>query len=333
MDSSRPLRGAYRRTRRVSATGLAVVALVAVVLVALERVASPAAQALAAIALPLAVTTGIVILAGVMLVVSPVSPVLPAQRGEAPLLARPRLPATRHDAPFLVVVGVAPKCGASTLAVNLALLVATEGRPSGGRAHRPRPLCLTAGSAAPDRLELDSNALDTYLAGHPTAARDDVVESMVRHASGAEFLACGESQPNAFQLRQMLPVLRRYYQCIVLDAWRDDQWTTDAAIDLADAVLLVSAGHDTAALSRWAERIWLRGGEDKTILVVNRRRAFEARPPTFGFQYTLELPEEPPRTSDELAMRAWGRLSAAGRQLGTAARLLLPALFLEGGGA
>ncbi len=197
--------------------------------------------------------------------------------------------------------------------------------------RRPRPLCLLNRHEAPDQVELDGSGLTQYLAAHPTSARDDVVDLAVRHPSGMEFLSLADGGPNPFQLRQLLPVLRRHYDLIILDAGTEDRWLADAAMELADAIILVACHRPDRKdpIDRWSERLWGLGLEGKTILALNRRGAFDPPMPRHGFPFVLDLPNDSAVTAAEERHTAWATAanSSAVRQLRAALRLLLPHLF------
>ncbi len=250
---------------------------------------------------------------------------------EEPLLARPRLPMVRRDIPFVVVLGLHPKGGATTLVSNLAVLIATEGRVGPEAGRRPRPVCLLNGQTTGDGVPLDPTRLDRYLREHPTDTRDDLIELATWHPSGAEFFSTAERLPHASQLRHLLPTLRRYYDAIFFDGSTDDRWLMDAAAELADMMLLVGQPGSlrNGVVGQWSERVWGLGFEGKTILVLNRRRATDrSESLRHPFYYTWELPDDPAVPDGERTGTAWGiGNSSAARQLRIGAHALLPTLF------
>jgi len=323
----------YRQTLVVSGVALGLTASLGIALGALGLVESTVGDALMVVTPPavlLAVLLLVVVVVTVAVHVS-LAAVSTTVMIEEPLLSHPRVPAIRRDSPFVLVLGLTPESGASTLASNLAIMVARDGRSTREPERRPRPLCLLNRREAPDQLELDGGALARYLIAHPTTARDDVVDLAARHPSGAEFLSIDEGGPNAFQLRQMLPMLRRHYDLIVFDAGTEDRWMADAAMELADAIILAAwqpaDGKDT--LDRWSERIWGLGLEGKTVLTLNRRVASD--PPTrrSPYRFLLELPDDRAIAEAEERRTAWtgATSSSAVRQVRAAARMLLPHLF------
>ncbi len=335
MDSNLRALRPYRQALTVSAAGLALMALLGVAASRVGAQAPPLEHALAATVLPAVLLAGAALILSVAALGIPVSLPLAASTlaTEEPLLARPRLPAIRRDAACIVVLGVTPGAGASTIAANLAVLVASEGRLPTDPAHHPRPLCLLNRVSGPDRLGLDPAALSSYLAAHPWNVGDEVVELPVRHPSGAEFLACGPGTLNGVELRQTLPLLHRYYNPIIIDAAREDRWMADAAVELADVIFLVSGPEAGPAdpVARWLESIWALGYEGKTVLVRNRRRASDPRAAGSGHRFLLELPEDSVVAESEGSGAAWATgKSATARQLRTSARMLLPELMGKG---
>ncbi|MEA2633852.1 MAG: hypothetical protein QOH92_619 [Chloroflexota bacterium] len=294
--------------------------------------ATPAWHAVAAASLPLLLlTTLAMIVAAVTVALSASLASAPAlARVEEPLLLPPRLPMIRRDAPFIVVLGTAPKSGTTTLARNLAAIVATEGRSVRVPGHRPRPLCLLDW---PDALDADGIGLAHYLTAHPTGLPDDVVDLAVPQSNGVEVLPIADGGPNAYQLRQLLPVLRRYYDLIVLDLKKEDHWLIDTALELADVILVTSLPTPglQAAIAQWSNRIWALGFEGKSVLTLNRRSASDTPIPRYRFQFVLELPDDPAiAPPDGLRAAPMGSGSPAARRLQAAVHLLLPDLFAAG---
>jgi len=252
---------------------------------------------------------------------------------ETPLLASTRVPEIRLDSPFIVVLGLTPKSGASTLACGLALVLATRGRMAKEPSRRLRPLCLVRSDDVPSEMSLDSQALEAYLRSQSSAVDDDVVDLAGRHPEGIEFLHMGREKPSASQLRQLLPVLRDHYDAIIMDILADDRWLATVSAELADAVFLMWAPRtEDGTIQRWVDRLWGLGLEGKTILTVGRRRAADPSVPKQASQFVLEIPEDGAirdRGDSDLAW-AVANSSAAGRQLRQAARGLLPELFPQG---
>ena len=300
---------------------------------AFGRGATPAWHAVAAASLPLLLLTTVAMIVAAVTVALSASwaPAPSLAQAEEPLLLPPRLPMIRRDAPFIVVLGAAPKSGTTTLARNLAAIVASEGRSVRVPGHRPRPLCLLDW---PDALDAGGIGLARYLAAHPTGLPDDVVDLAVPQSNGVEVLPIADGGPNAYQLRQLLPVLRRYYDLIVLDLKKEDHWLIDTALELADVILVTSlpAPSLQAAIAQWSNRIWALGFEGKSVLTLNRRSASDTPIPRYRFQFVLELPDDPAIAQpDGLRAAPMGSASTAGRRLRAGAHLLLPDLFAEGG--
>ena len=325
----------YRGSIAASAATLAVAVLLSIAFWRLGLNGHSLAPALSAGALPLALAAGIllVVAAATVAIHISVRAPSPSVRVEEPLLATPRVPAIRRNAPFIVVLGVRPKSGASTLACGLALVLATQGRIAKEPDRRLRPLCLLRSDDVPSGVALDSPALETYFRAQSTAVDDDVVNLAGRHPEGIEFLAMSREKPSASQLRQLLPVLRDHYDAIIMDIPADDCWLATVSAELADAVFLMWAPRtEDGTIQRWVDRLWGLGLEGKTVLTVGRRRAADAPLPKPGSQFLLEIPEDGAIRDRGDSDMAWAvaNSSAAGRQLREAARWLLPDLFPQG---
>jgi hypothetical protein len=333
MDRKSALRP-YRGSIAASAATLAVAVLLSVAFWRLGLNGHSPAPALAAGGLPLGLAAGILLVVAAATVAIHISVTAPSPSvsAEEPLLAAPRVPAIRRNAPFIVVLGVRPKSGASTLACGLALVLATQGRIAKEPDRRLRPLCLLRSDDVPSGVPLDRPALETYFRAQSTAVGDDVVDLAGRHPEGIEFLAMGREKPSASQLRQLLPVLRDHYDAIIMDIPADDRWLATTSVELADAVFLMWApGSKDGTLQRWVDRLWGLGLEGKTVLTVGRRRAADPPLSKPGSQFLLEIPEDRAIRDRGDSDMAWAvaNASAAGRQLRQAARSLLPELFAQ----
>jgi len=328
----------YRGSIAASAATLAVAVLLSIAFWRLGLKGHSLAPALAAGGLPLALAAGILLVVAAATVTIHISVTAPSPSVslEEPLLAAPRVPAIRRNAPFIVVLGITPKSGASTVACALAFVLATQGRKAKESGRRLRPLCLLRSDDVPSGVSLDSQALETYLRAQSSLVEDEVVDLAGRHPEGIEFLAIGREKPSASQLRQLIPVLRDHYDAIIMDIPADDRWLATTSVELADAVFLMWApGSQDGTVQRWVDRLWGLGLEGKTVLTVGRRRA-DDRPFSKGaYQFELEIPEAAAirdRVDNDMAW-AVANSSAAGRQLRQAARRLLPDLFPQGADA
>src|ERR1700693_4149005 len=168
----------YRGSLAVSASTLAVAVLLSIAFWRLGLNGHSRAPALAAGGLPLGLAAGILLVVAAATVAIHISVTAPSPSvsAEEPLLAAPRVPAIRRNAPFIVVLGVTPKSGASTLACGLALILATRGRMAKEPSRRLRPLCLLRSDEVPRGISLDSQVLEAYLRAQSSAVDDDVVE-------------------------------------------------------------------------------------------------------------------------------------------------------------
>ncbi|MDQ6719818.1 MAG: hypothetical protein M3003_03355 [Candidatus Dormibacteraeota bacterium] len=325
----------YRGSLAVSTSTVAVAVLLSIVLWRLGLNGQPLVRAVAEGSLPLGLAAGILLVVAAAIVAIHISVTAPSPSisVEEPLLAAPRVPAIHRNGPFIVVLGVTPKSGATTLTCGLAFLLATQGRIAKEPDRRLRPLCLLRSDEVPSGVPLDSPALETYFRAQSTAVDDDVVDLAGRHPEGIEFLAMGRERPSASQLRQLLPVLRDHYDAIIMDIPADDRWLATVSAELADAIFLMWAPRpEVGTLQRWVDRLWGLGLEGKTILTVGRRRAADPSLPKPASQFVLEIPEDRAirdRTDSDMVW-AVANSSAAGRQLRQAARRLLPDLLPRG---
>jgi cellulose biosynthesis protein BcsQ len=130
-----------------------------------------------------------------------------------------------------------------------------------------------------------------------------------------------------------VPVLRRFYDLIVVDCPFADRWLTDSALELADSILLVSLPSLASATSagRWADRIWALGLEAKTVLIRNRRIAGAATKPGQLFLFGADLPDDPAVGGFDARGMPWclDRRLPDATELVQIAGALLPTLFAK----
>ncbi len=213
--------------------------------------------------------------------------------GAEPLLPPPSVPA-REATPFVLSLHpLEPRAGTSTIAFNLAVKAAVSGVTAD---CRPRPLCLLREGDLAAALGLDDKAVVAYFAGRPVSADEDILDLAVRHPSGCELLCIGGGAPNGQQLRLLMPVLRRFYDPIVIDCPTDDRWLTEVAVDVSDVVALVGLPtvESASAAARWADRGWERGITGELVELTNRVRAGrrESEGLGSGLQYRASIPED-----------------------------------------
>lgn len=211
-----------------------------------------------------------------------------------PLLPIPAVP-DREAHPFVLAIRqLETRSGSSTLAFNISVKIATDGIVDG---QRPRPLCLLSEGELTKALGLNVERLRSYLIERPVSPDEDVLDLTVRHPSGSELLCIGAGVPNGQQLRLLLPILRRYYDPIIIDCRSDDRWFTEVAIDASDVLLLIGlrTPDSAAAAARWADAGWERGITGQMAEVLNRVRANPAESAGLGsgLQYRASIPEDP----------------------------------------
>src|SRR5207248_6623205 len=122
---------------------------------------------------------------------------------EEPFLPEPAAPSTWGRCPLIGLDGLEPEVGASSLAFNLAVLVAAEGLvvASDGGVRRPRPLCLLSEGALTEVLGLDPGPLERHLDRHSGLIGDDLIDVATRHLSGCELLCVPRGRVGRHQLR------------------------------------------------------------------------------------------------------------------------------------
>jgi hypothetical protein len=261
---------------------------------------------------------------------------LPVVKDQEPLLASARLPALLRTSPVISVLGTEPSAGSSTLAFNLAVLAATEGALVAGAEHRrPRSICLLADGPLTSALAIDSHPLQEYISDHPVRMTEELLGFAAHHPSGCELLCLGGDRFDPQHLRLLVPVLRRFYDLVVLDCRFGDRWLTDSALELADGILLISLPSlaSSSAAGRWADRIWALGLEAKTVLIRNGRTAGAATTPVHLFLYMADLPDDAAVAGFDARGLPWcldQRLPAATELLGIASSLL-PTVFAKEG--
>jgi Flp pilus assembly CpaE family ATPase len=210
---------------------------------------------------------------------------------EEPLLPQSVLPSCRRKSPLIALHALEPGAGSTTLAFNLAVGAAVQGT------EQRRPLALLRAGELTQRLGLHPAPLSSYLVAHPVSVDDSLVELASRNFSGCELLCFADGDLNGQRLRLMRPVLRRFYDLIVLDCPTDDRWLTDVAVEVSDLMLLVAQPTASSAsqAAGWADRAWDRGLEGKIALWLNRVEAHRRLPdPVLGeFRHQAWMPADP----------------------------------------
>ena len=327
---SRSALGPYRSTVVVSVSTLVSALLLSIVLWQLGLDGYPLLRDLGGASLPLSVAAGIGLVLAIAVITIHVSlaPSTASVTAEEPLVSAPRVPAVRRRAPFIVVVGVTPKAGATTLAGALAMVIATDGGV-GKEARRPRPICLMRDDDLPSGVTLDTQSIDAYLRSHPADVPEDILDLAGRHPDGIEFLSIGGARPNAIQVDLLLPILREHYDAIIMDIPADAHWTASMSMGLADAVfLVVTSGESASTLELWLDRLWGLGLEGKTIVTIGRRRARDRQRGGKAYQFFLEIPEGSAISANDVDSMTWAvGDTGVTRQLKQAARRLLPDLY------
>ena len=256
---------------------------------------------------------------------------------EEPLLAQPRLPKSRARCPLIGFIDLEPGAGATTIAFNLGVLLATEGTPrlEGGRPRRPRPLCLLAEGPLSEALGLDAEAMREHLATYPGRVTEDLTDLAVRHPSGCELLCVPRGQMGRHQLRLLRDAVERYYDAVIVDCSSADNWLREGVEDVSDAIVLVGlpSAVSAEAAVRGAERALAGHRLATTALLVNRIRANQdlPEPMTAGFENLAQIPDDGAIAPSDRQGIPWcvEALSAASWQLRQIASSLLPDIFVQ----
>jgi hypothetical protein len=255
---------------------------------------------------------------------------------EEPFLPEPSAPPSRGRSSLIGFSNLEPGAGASTLAFNLAVLVAAEGivLAREGVARRPRPLCLLSDGELTGALGLDPGPLERHLDRHSGRIGDDLVDVATRHPSGCELLCIPRGRMGRHQLRLLRLAFGSHYDLIVVDAAYDDSDLRVGVEDTADVLVAVTLPSLRSAEA--ATRLLEGAGRGlrlaTTVLLVNGTRA-ETRPVelALGFGHLAAFPNEHLVAEADLRGVPWSLApdSTCRRVLLRFAHRLLPGLFEE----
>ena len=256
---------------------------------------------------------------------------------EEPWLARPRLPGTRARCPVIGFVDLEPAAGSSTIAFNLAVLLATEGtrRVNGERQQRPRALCLLAEGLLTEGLGLSPEPLREHIATYPGRITQDVIDLAVRHPSGCELLCVQRGQMGRHQVRLLRDAVERYYDVLIVDCSSGDSWLREGIEDVGDAIVLVAlpSAVSVEASARAAERALAGHRLAITALLVNRIRADQKLPERMAglFENVAQMPDDGTIDSTDREAIPWclDPQSPAARLLRHVASGLLPEMLTK----
>jgi Mrp family chromosome partitioning ATPase len=253
---------------------------------------------------------------------------------EEPFLPEPTAPSTRGRCPMIGLDGLEPEAGASSLAFNLAVLVAAEGLivASDGSVRRPRPLCLLSDGELTEVLGLDPGPLERHLDRHSGLVGDDLVDVTTRHLSGCELLCVPRGRVARHQLRLLGMAVAHHYDLIVVDAAFDDDHLRVGVEDVADVLVAVTLPslRSAEAATRLLEGFGRYPRLASTGLVVNQMRG-EARAEELavGFGHVAAFPYEPLVAEADIRGVPWSLApnSSCRRVLIHFAGRLLPGVF------
>ena len=256
---------------------------------------------------------------------------------EEPHLPKPTAPRCRGRCPLIGFMDLEPGAGGSSVAFNLAVLTAVEGRPltEDGTARRPRPLCLLSEGQLTEALDLDPDPVECHLDQNSGRVAVDLVDAALRHPSGCELLCLPRGRVGRHQLRLLRLALDRYYDLVVVDCSAIDVDLREGVEDTADVLVAVSVPslrsadaaasllEGTARASRLAS----------TVLLVNQARA-QPHPLdelAIGFGHRAVLPHDHLVPEADRRGLPWSLAPncVSGRLLRELAGQLLPELFDE----
>lgn len=256
---------------------------------------------------------------------------------EEPWIDEPHMPMSRARCPLIGFVGLEPLAGASSIAFNLGVLLAAEGRLSSSdrRRHRPRPLCLLSEGPLTEALGLSPEPLREHLATFPGRVTQDVIDLAVRHPSGCELLCVPRGQIGRHQLRLMRDAVEKYYDALIVDSTSTDDMLREGVEDVGDAIALVALPTDVSAeaAAREAERALAGHRLAVTALIVNRIAANQEllKSISIGLENTAQIPDDSSIASTDVHPMPWCLIprSSAGDQLRLIASNLLPEVFAQ----
>ena len=281
------------------------------------------------------ISAGVLILLAVTAVLALM--LLPEARDQAPFeepwLPLPNVAAVHGRAAMVGLIGLENGAGSSTLAHNLAVLVATEGtcREDASPRRKPRPLCLLSEGPLTDSLGLDAKPLRQHIETHGGRVAEEVVDFAWRHPSGCELLCVPLGVIDRHRLRLLRLAVERHYDLIVVDACVKDPWLRAAAEDVSDALVLVGLPTEAsfAAAASAAERLRMRHLLPRTALLLNRVHGSTTQEQLQPFGHYALVPEDPAITAIGEAQLPWALLpdSPAAFQLRSLSSQLLPDVY------
>jgi hypothetical protein len=253
---------------------------------------------------------------------------------EEPLLPQPAAPRTRGRAPLVAFADLESSAGASSLAFNLAVLVAVQGQvptDEDGGTRRPRPLCLLSEGQLSEALGLESDPWRLNLDQHTGRIGEDLVDLTVRHPSGCELLCVPRGRVARHQLRLLRQAVDRHYDLVVVDSSAIDRDLREGAEDTADA--LIAVGLVSPRSAEAAASLVDSGRPSRlatTVLLINQMRAADFLPDELpSFQHVAMLPYEHVVPEADRRGLPWSLMSDSqcGRGLRDLAAHLLPEAF------
>jgi MinD-like ATPase involved in chromosome partitioning or flagellar assembly len=256
---------------------------------------------------------------------------------EEPRFGPPRIAAQR-SVKVVTVVGLEAGCGATTIAFNLAAVLAVMGERRGADDERApvRSACLLSEGALPAALGVSSRELEEALAERPWDVRQEIVDHGVRHPSGCTVFCLKGGRADDDDVLRLVEQLNRHYDALIIDG-AVSMPARLSPRDPTDVLLLVALPSEDSVdpAGSWITRVWHTRRETSTVMVVNRAPAWPPPPRelVIAFHHLALIPNEPRVTACDRQGLPWcldDRLAATA-QLTALIRMLFPALTGGGG--
>jgi MinD-like ATPase involved in chromosome partitioning or flagellar assembly len=256
-----------------------------------------------------------------------------------PLRLKPAsLPPCRARRPVVTITSLEAGAGATTIAFNLAVLLATHGELRGGEdagGAPVRPVCVLAEGRLTSALGLAPGPLGDLVANaHPLIPR--LVELAVHHPTGCELLCLPAHLDSSRRLVNVVDQLRLHYDAVLVDGAFSLDAVLDVTAEFGELLLLVGLPSPAwvAPAGDWTDRVWAMRLERKAVVVVNRAGSgHAARDLTRGFLHVEQLPDDPAVADFDRLGLPWSldaRVPAA-RQLDRMARRMFPSFLTRAG--
>jgi hypothetical protein len=248
---------------------------------------------------------------------------------EEPLLGRVMVPRCARDRPLVGVIGLEDGAGASTLAFNLAMVVAADSQRTDS-SERPLPVCLLSEGGLADRLGLSAAPLRDYLSRHPGSLGEDVLAMAKRLGGLIDVICLPTGEIGGARLKRLVATLQRRYDLVVVEATARDRFLAAAVAEQADVVMGCVAARTRGMHAAGLGAVAALTPEHKTVMVVNRQVEAGKRSAILPqLIYRVDIPLDPCVERADRAGRPWvlWHTSPAGIRMREITNRLLPQLM------